>query len=779
MRIYSSLFILSSSIICFEILVTRITSVIFVSSYAFIVLSFAILGLSCGAILSFYCVKRNHVSDKLISSLLLVYASTLLGFIFTVTIFQVTNVVIFFFLVTPPFVVAGILYAQVYTNFAVKSFSFYAADLAGASFGALMPLVLLDLFGAPNSVLLISLIVAGTAVMVRSVKQKVLKWVLIFLWFIVFGSFLQFRREILLPEVAIGQFPEKDFYYVYPSLSIAPSIVESRWSIYGRSDLVKYSHQDIVQYLFIDGAAGSPMYRFSGNAIHPERLLLDLLLHETTGFPFTVLNDNQKDTMLIIGPGGGKEVLLGLFSNIRSIIGVEVNPDFVALVKDNSNFNGGIYTKFSNVAIHVDEGRHYITRSKAQYDIIVISLPSTEQLQNVEALAANENYLLTVEAIREYFDKLTFEGQIHFTLHNSLELMRIIATVCTVLEERGITVQDALNHIAIVESAYYPPTVVVKRNPFTVSEISQWESISYRLPQDYPYVSYLPSCVNRTQSREGDILACSDAHSMVLALKSGTTTLQEYIAKHRFDISVCTDDRPFFYKVTKFIPTEFVTLLVVFSILNCGIAMLSFQKIRGERKLPNLHSVKTLVFIFGFLGFGFIALEVSLFQVLVLYMGTPTIALSILLCVLLLGMGCGSITGQHVIRGSNYQRIFYVSIVIVFYGMSMFLVAPKILAALMGYERVIRVISVAGFLLSFGFFLGIPFPSALSVARKHGGETSIPWLYGFNGSMTVLGSVFAMVCSMLYGFSISFMIGILLYGTIGVIVWKKKRYWGE
>jgi hypothetical protein len=56
--------------------------------------------------------------------------------------------------------------------------------------------------------------------------------------------------------------------------------------LYGRSDLVEYRQQDMVKQLFIDGAAGSPMYRFNGNLQNPDVLLLNLLINQSTRFPF-------------------------------------------------------------------------------------------------------------------------------------------------------------------------------------------------------------------------------------------------------------------------------------------------------------------------------------------------------------------------------------------------------------------------------------------------------------------------------------------------------------
>ena len=75
--------------------------------------------------------------------------------------------------------------------------------------------------------------------------------------------------------------------------------------------------------------------------------------------------------MLVIGPGGGREILGGLLTGVSNIIGIEINPDFVNLVNDNESFNGGIYSQFPNIEIKIGERRQYVKRSKENYDIIL------------------------------------------------------------------------------------------------------------------------------------------------------------------------------------------------------------------------------------------------------------------------------------------------------------------------------------------------------------------------------------------------------------------------
>ena len=96
--------------------------------------------------------------------------------------------------------------------------------------------------------------------------------------FVLAGALFYNWKHEFLGRVPMGDFPEKDFYHVYQGPSIRLQIIDSRWSIYGRSDLVKYSHQDMVRQLFIDGAAGTQVYRFNGNIRSTNSILQELLL---------------------------------------------------------------------------------------------------------------------------------------------------------------------------------------------------------------------------------------------------------------------------------------------------------------------------------------------------------------------------------------------------------------------------------------------------------------------------------------------------------------------
>ncbi|MGA9364411.1 MAG: hypothetical protein WBW16_08600 [Bacteroidota bacterium] len=758
--IYLNLFFLSASVLCFEIISTRVSSVIFVNDYAFIIISLAILGLGSGGVFSYYSIRTREgdILSKVVFQSLFFLAISLCLFIISVIEISITNPFIYFFFLFLPFFFAGIVYAQLYKIYSEQSFKLYASDLSGAAVGSVASLGVFSIFGGPNSVLFVALIVFGLTIsfMHSRVGEKE-KYFIYSILFLSFAVLLYNGKNEFLGRVPIGSYPEKDFYHVYSDPTIHSQIIDSRWSVYGRSDLVQYSHQDMVRQLFIDGAAGTQMYRFDGNVAKTNPLLLELLLHHSNAIPFLLLKEDEKRKMLVIGPGGGKEVLIGLFGGVAEITAVEINPDFVALVKDHRNFDGGIYSDFPNVKVIVQEGRQFVEQSHVSFDVIVMALPSTEQTQSIEPFAMSENYLLTVEAIRDYLNILTPEGRLIFTVHNRLELLRLIVTTVSAFDEMGIQRNDVQNHFAVLESEY-APTIVIKKNAFTKEEVSRWHTVMGTLPGDLPAVTYLPYGGENTRR--------TDINRFLSGIVQNKRTMQAYVENDQYDISPCRDDKPYFYNVRKGPPDEYVWLSCGVGAFNLFVVWLPLRVIRREYKEGQRVAVTLPLAIFACIGLGFMILEVSLFQKLVLYLGSPTVSLSILLSSMLAGMGIGSFWGKRLYQARVTNRLYVISSLIVISGILLFIFCPYVLSKFVVYSLAFRSSACFFLVLPFGFLLGIPFPSCIQLLKQENMEKYIPWMYGVNGAMSVLGSVLAVILSFVFGFTLAFFAGLSLYLVI-------------
>jgi SAM-dependent methyltransferase len=471
--------------------------------------------------------------------------------------------------------------------------------------------------------------------------------------------------------------------------------------------------------------------------------------------------------MLVIGPGGGKEILTGLLDGIINITGIEINPDFVDIVKKYRTFNGGIYTDFPNVNILVQEGRHYIKKSQQQYDLIVMALPSTEQLQSIDNFAMSENYLLTVEALKDYLKILTPEGRLVFTVHNQWELIRLMVTTLTAFEEEGIGCTDAINHFVIV-SQDYAPTIVIKKESFTQSEIVYAKNIISKIPKELPPVTYLPyNSKEAKNTRENELLK---------SLEEGKS-LKEYIQEDPYDISPVRDDSPYFYKVKRGIPNDYFWLLMGVVFLNLMVVAIPFSVIKKKIRNDEIKALLLPLIIFIGIGAGFMILEISLFQKLILYLGSPTTSLSILLSSLLAGMGFGSYFGNKISRDSLLKKILFTCLIIILFGLTLFMILPIIFNKLLADSLLIRAIVSIITVSPLGFFLGIPFPAGIQLLNHEGLQKYVPWMYGINGMMTVLGSVLAVIISMVYGFTQAFMIGLGFYFIIFIyLFFNSKRY---
>jgi hypothetical protein len=762
-----SILVVSAVVICFEIISTRITSLIFVQNYAFIILSLAILGLGSGGIYSYYTIKPEEGSTKspqLFGKFILLSGISLVFFIVLEIIFSITNPYIYFFFLFIPFFFAGIVYAEFFSRYASAGFRIYASDLMGAAFGSVLSIYVFNLFNAANAVLLLALVLFISSVRYFRIEKK--KQFLTYVALFCLATALTvFGKKELLGKIPIGHFPEKDIFYAYDDPNIKPRITDTRWSINGRSDLVEYNNRTIVKNLFIDGAAGSQMYKFNGNIAGHDTLLNDLLLHHSTTIPLLLLSKAEKDNMLVIGPGGGGEILAGILGGVQKITGVEVNPDFVEIVKNNSDFNGGLYTNYPNVKIEVAEGRHFIKSTRQHYNIIVLALPSTKQLQNIDGLASNENFLLTVEAMKDYINNLTQNGQLIFTVHNRWELVRLIVTTVYAFKENGIDNSETPNHFIILGSDY-APTIVIKKSAYTVDEIKAIVKVVTSLPADLPRVTYLPFLNNPVTNEVENVL--------LQYIKDKQIPLEELIAKNSSDISPVRDDSPFFYKVNKGVPGDVVNLLAATSVAALLSVIVPFKKIKSKLKNDKKGKEKGKVllplFVFICIGIGFMILEISLFQQFILYLGAPTIALSILLGSLLVGMGAGSFFGEKIYAQDVVKRLKHISGLIVIAGVLLYVVHPFILHALLAYGLVLRAIVCFLLLSPFGFLLGIPFPTGIQMLKQNDLVKYIPWMYGVNGIFTVLGSVSAVILSMTFGFTSSFFVGLSMYLIIFLIL---------
>ena len=156
------------------------------------------------------------------------------------------------------------------------------------------------------------------------------------------------------------------------------------------------------------------------------------------------LQAEERDHALIIGPGGGRDILLAIMGGIDKITAVEINKDLVDLVRKYSWYNGDIYSSLNNVDIIIDEGRNFLKRQKEQYDIIMLSLPATNTSRSPEGYAITENFLLTTDSISDYLDHLSDEGCLVAVAHGDISILRLFSIALTKKKSCNLSALAAL-----------------------------------------------------------------------------------------------------------------------------------------------------------------------------------------------------------------------------------------------------------------------------------------------------------------------------------------------
>jgi hypothetical protein len=166
---------------------------------------------------------------------------------------------------------------------------------------------------------------------------------------------------------------------------------------------------------------------------------------------------------------------------------------------------------------------------------------------------------------------------------------------------------------------------------------------------------------------------------------------------------------------------------------------------------------------FACLGAGFIMLELVLIQLFMKLIGSPLYTYSMVIFTLLLAAGLGSRLSAAVRVGE--QRWWGLPFAGVLSAGLLLLVGHEaIIHAMLAQPLPVRVLAGAAAIFPLGLFLGMPFPlGILWVDRRPQG--AVAWAWGLNGVFTVVGGVATAVLAMSFGFRVTVMIALAIYGV--------------
>src|SRR6202023_2215466 len=564
-----------------------------------------------------------------------------------------------------PFFLTGLLFAVVFARESWRIPRLYGADLCGGALACLAVVPLLNWVGGPNVVLVAGATMAAAATIWaehRSMRRNAALLTLALLALI--GA--NYSGRLIDVVYAKGVFRD-------------PEQVEfARWNALSR---VEVDREGQAKVAVIDEDANTFIMSADVSRWHDTEWEKDLM-----SAPPALANVlRPHGEFAIIGPGGGVDVLRAVANGSPSVTGIEINP----IIAD--TIMRGRYAEYSqhlyqrpDVHIHVTDGRSFLRSTKQRFDVVQMTLVDTWASTAAGAFALSENNLYTVEAFREYFDHLKPDGMIAITrweFRHPREALRVVAVAIEALHRLGVT-NPARNFIVASQGSLdedgIPVVVLAKKSPFTPAEE---DAVSAHLDK-YPQLEslYLPS--DSGQNPFADLIASNDPYA--------------FARGYPYNTAPVTDNAPFFFftlKARQILGEKglrggidwkvnlgvLVLLLVLLISVIAVLAFLVLPLALGSRK--GRQSPFPLLY-FVAVGLGYILVEIAFIQRFVLFLGHPTYALTVVVFLLLLASGAGSLTSRRWL--AETQRVWLPLLGIVSIVLLYVRVLPAGLDALVG-----------------------------------------------------------------------------------------------
>ena len=751
----SGLGMTSFAALLLELALTRLFSVVLFYHFAFLAISIALLGLGAGGVFAYLQKSRlARFSTRALASELCLTNSVMVFVVLetvlhvpvslTVTGSNFLRLTALYVVSALPFFLTGILFSVVFARETWRVPRLYGADLCGGALACLAVVPLLNWLGGPNTILAAALAMAAAALVwgeSSRARGRAGTTLTVFVLLIA----LNHSGKWIDVVYAKGVFRD-------------PAWVEfARWNALSR---VEVDRQGEAKTIVIDADAST--FIMNCDLAHWRGSVWE---HNLMSAPPALANVLRPDgEFAIIGPGGGVDVLRAVANGSPSVTGIEINPIIADTIMRGRYADYALHLyELPEVYIHVTDGRSYMRSSPQQFDVVQMTLVDTWASTAAGAFALSENSLYTVQAFREYFEHLKPDGMIAVTrweFREPREALRVVAVAMEALHDLGVA-KPQRNFIVASQGPLnedgIPVVVLAKKTPFTAAEESAVKDHLDRYDELDPL--YLPSQALRNPF--SDLISSNDA--------------SEFAKGYPYNVAPVDDNAPFFFftlKAGQILGTHegidwkvnlgvLVLLLVLVISLAAVFCFLVLPlALKGSRQSP------VPLFYFIAVGLGYILVEIAFIQRFVLFLGHPTYALTVVIFLLMLSSGAGSLLSRRWLRRTEMAWMPLVVVIAALLADVVFL--PRALASWVGLDFGYRLLVSGALLVPLGLVMGMPFPTglrALAEKQVNAGPTegTVEWAWAMNAAASVLGSVLAMVIAIQFGLNATLACGVAAY----------------
>ena len=775
-KIYIGLFLITLATMMYELLLTRVFSVILFYHFAFMAVSIAMFGMTAGAT-AIYFAPRLFPKEKteflLFVSSLLFSITTALSFWLEVSIpFQVQfssglAIATTYLILSVPFIFSGITVCLTLTRFLSVVGKMYAVDLAGAALGCLALVALLDMTDGPTAVVWVSQLISVGALLFALSGKKKTQIIVAAVWLALLTGLAISNPSTHLVRLTWSKGDE----------SIRPLFEKwncfSRVRVYGDPDslvtadgwglspILPESDKVRQLHLDIDSFASTVLTRFNADIGTIEALKYDLtnLVHYI----------RPHSDVMVIGAGGGRDILAALAFAQNSVTAAEINPIILEAV--NLRFGDFTGNLDRNPRVHMvnKEARSFLAGNPKQFDIIQLSLIDTFAASSAGAFSLTENALYTQQAWDLFLHRLSNRGILSctrwYTRKRPGEIYRITALAVKSLEDSGIT--NPRDHIVLLRlrrNALDGPNasglgcILVSKSPFTAKDLTVLAETCARLHFEI-------------------VLSPTSVQDPVLE-KLLSADAEKFIADYPIRIDAPTDDSPFFFQMVRLkdwcnigvLDQERMVSAYTAALFSLGTLLILVIGLTGLFVLAPLLLIKgkldrpgskLLLLFFSAIGLGFIMVEIALIQRFNMFLGVPIYGLSVTLFTLLLTSAAGSHLSQLSEKkypGSARYWLAALLSILVLFG----LFHRLVLEQFVGSPTDIRILVTVALISPLGFVMGCAFPLGMTQASRRAPDAT-PWYWGLNGALSVCGSVLSVIIAIGGGISLAYAAGLAAY----------------
>jgi hypothetical protein len=784
----AGVFLITFAVLVFQVVQTRILSVIAWYYLAFFAISVAMLGMTAGAVWVYN--RRGRLASQTLSTMLsdtalltavsmpvsvLVQFSLLTRIAPTVT--SVFAWSLLMAVMTVPYVFAGITVSLALTRSPFPVSLVYGVDLLGAALGCAAVVGILDVLDGPSAILLAGL-AAGLAAWAfargatpaeRQALATRARWRRPLFAVIVLALLIPANlstphgfKPVMVKDLFESGLRSRTERWNSYSRIVAYPPGEAVPQLWAPSPIMPPGIRRQQAYLNIDGAAGTTMPHFDGT-----RESIDFLQYDLVNLAYHLPGIEKS---AVIGVGGGRDVLSAHFFGVKDITGVELNGIFVDL-----HLRDPFYSAFSNLKsvpglkLEVDDARSWFAATDQSFDLIQMSLIDTWAATGAGAFSLSENGLYTLEGWRAFTRRLTDKGV--FTVSRWYnpgdvnESGRMIGLALATMMDAGAA--DPRRHV-FVARAKDIATLVLSKSAFTPEQLTLLRAETRRLGFDV--------LVDPDGEPQSGVL-----RAMVAA--RDRAELDRAASSAELDLTVTTDNRPFFFNQLRFqniprmllamtrneIPggvlygnlSASIVLVLIFTIAALAVVGTILLPLRAAARSASRQLIGRGTAFFALIGIGFMFAEISLLQYFGIFLGHPIYAMGVCLFSLILSTGLGSLaSGVYPLDTSG--RITVWGAIVGVYLIAAQYVLPAVFVIATAQALPVRIAIALAVVMPVGFLMGFAFPTGMMLVERIDREPT-PWFWGINGATGVLASVAAVMIGMAFGINVTMMLAGVCY----------------